>query len=165
MRRLILSLALISISFCVLAQTHASAKNDRQVIQHVKTVLASSFDSRLPRVPVEYFLAYETDGAPVKWIVRGCDGQSTPRNVDALRNAPISVEADFDLNDGEALTVLIRVEESQNEQLPSESLVSLMVIDLTGKVRRIRSFVDLPMELHKAFPSRTPKDLLCPRDG
>ena len=128
MRRLILSLALISISFCVLAQT-------------------------------------QTDGAPVKWIVRGCDRQSTARNADALRNSPISVEADFSLNDGEALTVLIRVEESQNEQLPSESLVTLMVIDLTGKVRRIPGFVDLPMELHRAFPSRAPTDLLWPRGG
>jgi hypothetical protein len=142
MRRLILSLALISISFCVLAQTHSSAKNDGRVIQHVKAVWAS-----------------------VKWIIRRCDRQSTDRNADALRNSPTCVEADFDLNDGEAVTVLIRAEESQNEQLPSESLASLMVSDLTGKVRRIRSFVDLPMELHRAFPSRTPKDLLCPRDG
>jgi hypothetical protein len=77
---------------------------------------------------------------------------------------PTCVEVYFDRNDGEALTVLIRVEESQNEQLPSESLVSLMVIDLTGKIRRIRSFVDLAMELHRAFPSRTRKDLLRPRD-
>ena len=116
-------------------------------------------------MPLEYFLAYETDGAPVKWIIRGCDGQSTEGNADALRNSSTCLEADFDLNDGEALTVLIHVEESQNEQLPSESLVSSTVIGLTRKVRRIRRFVDLPMELHRAFPSRTPKDLLPPRDG
>ena len=91
--------------------------------------------------------------------------QAIYRNADALRNSPTCVEADFDLNDGEALTVLIRVRESQKEQLPRESLVNLMVIDLTGTVRRIRSFVDLPMELHRAFPSKIPKDLLRPRDG
>jgi len=123
----------------------------------VKTALASSFESRLPR--------YETDGVPVKWIIPGCDGQSTDRRVSARRNSPICEEADFDLSDGETLTVLIRVEESQNEQLPSESLVSLMAIDLTGKVCRIRSFVDLPMESHRAFPSRAHKDLVRPRDG
>jgi hypothetical protein len=151
-----------NISVCVLAQSHSSAKNDGRVIQHLKTSLVSLFDSRLPRVPLEYFLAYETDGAPVKWIIPGSDRQSTDRNADRLRNSPTCVEADFDLNDGEAVTVLIRVEESQKEQLPSESLVSLMIIDLTEKVRRIRRFVDLPMELHRAFPSRSQEDPLRP---
>jgi hypothetical protein len=162
MRRTILSLTLISLSLCALAQTPSLSKNDEQTIQHVKSLLASSFDSRLPRVSLEYFLAYETDGAPAKWIIGGCSRQSTDNSDGVGHNRPICVQADFDLNDGGALTILIRVEESQNWKLADASLMTLTVTKSTGNFRQIRSLGDLPMELHRAFPSKIPKDLPPP---
>lgn len=155
MRRLIISLALIGFSLCALGQTRSSTKNEEAVIQHVKNLLASSFDTRLPRVSLEYFLAYETDGAPAKWIVTECEEHA------AKRNSPTCVQADFDLNNGSGLTILIRVEGSRSQNSTDSSVVSLSVTGLTGNVRQIRSLGDLPMELHR-MPSRTPKDLPLP---
>lgn len=127
----------------------------------MKNLMAFTFDSRLPRVSLEYFLTYETEGASAKWIIRGCDGLSTDRNADPRRNSPICVQADFALNDGGALAILIRVEKSPNENFGDPHLVSLTVTKSTGKVRQIRSLCDLPMELHR-WPSRTPRDLPLP---
>jgi hypothetical protein len=161
MRGTFFSLVLASLSLCALAQTGPSAKSEVAVIQHVKDLLASSFDSRLPRVSLEYFLDYETDGAPAKWILTECEKPSANRDVAPRRNSPKCIRADFDLSDGGALTILIRVRESQNPQSSSESLVNLTITDATGKVRQISSLGDLPMELHR-WPSRIPKDVPPP---
>lgn len=161
MSRPFFSFAIMGISLCALAQTRSSAKTEATVIQHVKNVSASSFDSRLPRVSLEYFLAYETNGAPEKWVLTECEKQSTNGDVAPRRNSRNCIQADFDLTDGGALTLLIRVRETLNEQFSSESLVSLTVIDTTGRVRQIHSLGDLPMELHR-WPSRIPKELPPP---
>lgn len=161
MRRPFFSFAIVGISLCALAQTRSSAKTEATAIQHLKNLSASSFDSRLPRVSLEYFLAYETNDAPAKWALTECEKQSTDGNVAQRHNSPHCIQADFDLNDGGALTIVIRVEESQNEQFSNGFLVGLTVLDVTGKVRQIRSLGDLPMELHR-LPSRTPKDLPLP---
>jgi hypothetical protein len=162
MRPLIFSLAVISLSLCAVGQARSSSNNDGVVIQQVKNLFASSFDSRLPRVSLEYFLAYETDGAASRWVISECEKQSANRSADPRRNSSLCVRANFDLNSGGALTILIRVEKSQNEQFCRESVVSLAVTELTGTVRQIRSLSDLPMELHSVFPSKPPNDLPLP---
>jgi hypothetical protein len=69
---------------------------------------------------------------------------------------------DFDLDDGAALTILIRVEASQNGKLWEASPANLSITESTGNIRQIRRLADLPMELHW-WPSKTPpKDLPLP---
>lgn len=161
MKRPIFSLALMSLSLCALAQPRPSAKSEEAAVQYVKNVLASRFDNRLPRISLEYFLAYETNGASAKWTVSECEKPSTGASVDPPRNSPICVRADFDLKSGDALTILI----SADQQFRRESVVRLTLTELTGNVRRIRSLGDLPMELHREPPGRplkTPRDLPLP---
>ena len=160
MREAMFSLALISLSLCAPAQT-PSANVDAKLIQYVKNLLASSFDTRLPRVSLEYFLAYETGDASAKWTITECKEHSAGGSADAKRNSPTCVQADFDLNNGSGLTILIRVERSRSQKSTDSSVVSLSVTGLTGNVRQIRSLGGLPMELHRV-PSRTPKDLPLP---
>ena len=162
MRRLIFALALLSFPLCASAQTGSSTKNEAAVIQHVKNLSASSFDARLPLVSLAYFLAYETEDAPARWTTTRCKEQhSAGESVDAKRNTSNCVQADFDLNNGSALTILIRVEESQSHKFSDSSVVSLSITELTGANRQIRSLGDLPMELHR-WPAKAPKDLPAP---
>jgi hypothetical protein len=161
MRRPFFSLTLVSLSLCAFTQPRPPSKNDGAVIQYVKNLSAASFDSRLPRVSLEYFLEYETEGAPAKWTIGGCGEPSTSRNADPGLNSPICVHADFDLDNGSTLTILIQVEGSQRQKSPDSFVVSLSITELTGSVRQIRSLGDLPMELHR-WPAKTPKDLPAP---
>lgn len=156
--RTTLILALLSLSICALAQTSLPKNNQVHVVQYVKSLSASSFDSRLPRISLDYFLAYETKDAHAEWIVTRCDEHAAgPKH-----NSPICVQADFDLNSGGLLTILIRVDEPQDEQLRSESLVRLEVTEASGHVRQIRNLIDLPMELHRIRPSTPLKDMPLP---
>jgi len=156
MRRLIFSLAVVNLSLCALAQPPSPTKGDGTAIHNAKSILASSFDSRLPRVSLEYFLEYETDGAPAKWIVTECKEHAVKRSSSTC------VQADFDLNNGAALTILIRLDGPQNQKFQYPSVVSLSVTELDGNVRQIRSLADLPMELHRWPSGRSPADLAPP---
>lgn len=160
MKETFFSLALISFSLFASAQTPSSANHEGDVIQRAKNLLASSFDGRLPRVSLEYFLAYETDDAPAKWNITECKDRSAGGNAGPKRNSPTCIQADFDLNNGSALTILIGVEGTQDEKFSDAFIVSVSVTELTGSVRQFRSLGDLPMELHR-WP-RTPKDLPPP---
>jgi hypothetical protein len=98
------SLAVIGFSLCALGQTCPSEKRDDAAIQHVKNLLAFSLDSRLPRVSLEYFLAYETDGAPARWTMTQCGKQFADGSIARGRIPSICVQADFDLDRGGMVT-------------------------------------------------------------
>ena len=110
---------------------------------------------------LEYFFAYETGGAPAQWTITDCEKRSTDGSVEQRPNYRTCVQADFELNHGGALTVLVRVEGSKNGRSRGGSIVQLTITDLTGSVRQVPSLDDLPKELRR-WPSRTPKDVPLP---
>ncbi len=165
MRRAILSLGFIALSVCALAQSPSSATREKNAVQHAKNLLASSFDSRLPRIPLEYFLDYETDGAPRTWTIAQCDEQSKHPDGESTSGAAVCVRAQYELKSGEYLTVLIKFEETQTGNVVGQQIVKLAVGQMTGHVRPLRNLGDLPMELHRrleSIPSKTPRDLPSP---
>lgn len=165
MRRIIFSLGFIAISICALAQPPSSIASEKNAVQHAKNLLAASLDSRLPRIPLVYFLDYETDGAPRTWMIAPCDKQSKQPDVALTSGAAVCVRAQYELKGGEYLTVLITFEETQTGKLAEQPIVKVMVGQMTGEVRAIRSLGDLPMELHRRLdgaPSKTPRDLPSP---
>ena len=140
------------------AQPRSAPNAQQAVIQHVKNLPAASFDSRLPRVSLEYFLAYETGDELAKWTVTECEKQP---KLNTAPPAPICVQADFDVNGQALVTVLVRTESSLNAQFRANTIVNITFTDQTGSSRRIKNLVDLPMELHRAQP-RIPKELPTP---
>ena len=73
MGRVSLTFFFLVLASC-LAQPQASKKTQEEpVIQRAKTVLASSLDSTLPKVSLEFFLNYESGGADIEWEVTDCD--------------------------------------------------------------------------------------------
>lgn len=166
MRRSIISLGLIALALCAWAQPPSPTINERAAIEQAKNLPASSFDSRLPRVPLEYFLAYEVSGAPGKWMVAECEKQPNNPSVGTKHNSALCVRTEYELKNGDFLTLLIFLGEAQNGEPDGEAIVRLTV---GGHVRQFRSLGDLPMELHRPpykGPSKTPRDLPSPaRDG
>jgi len=162
MRRSIISLGLIVLSLCAFAQPPSIAISEKEAVQHVKNLLASSFDARLPRIPLEYFLAYEVSGVPGKWMVTDCRKQANDVGVGAKDNPAPCVRTEYELKNGDYLTLLIPLGNVQNSESEGEAIVRLTV---GGNVRRIRSLGDLPMELHRPpnkGPSKTPRDMPPP---
>ncbi len=165
MRRAILSLGLMACSLCVLAQPPSSAISEQTVIQHAKNLLTSSLDSRLPRIPLEYFLAYETNGTRGKWVVTECGKLSSNVTVDPKRKDELCVKTDYELKDGDVLTVLIGFDGVKDGQIGDAAILRLTLAELTGIVRPIPSLWDVPLALHRGLsrgPSRTPRDMPPP---
>jgi hypothetical protein len=120
-------------------------------IERVKNVLVSSLDHNLPKVSLEFFLQYETEGAPISWKVTDCGEPSRSRAAERGRAPATCVQADVDLKDNRALTLLISV---GSKTVPSEvpALRSVTITDEDGSVRTVRHLSKLPMELHRPRP-------------
>lgn len=164
MRRAILSLGLMAGSLGVLAQPPSSAISEQTVVQHAKNLLTSSFDSRLPRIPLEYFLAYETSDEHGKWTVTECDKLSNHVDGNSKRKDTRCIGADYELNSGGVLTLLIAFDDVRNGQIGDGSILRLTITE-TGVGRQIRSLGDIPVELHRVpptIPSRMPRDIPPP---
>jgi hypothetical protein len=173
-RPLTSSLAILSLSLCALAQPRSSQNSAQAAIRYVKTLLTSSFDNRLPRIPLEDFLSYETGSVQGKWAIVKCEKRTTPAGDPAYQEFPTCVQADYDVkptehvdtpgrsvSGGGLVTTLISVKTSKNGQFRSGAILNLAFTDATGAVREIRNLVNLPMELHRP-PRRIPKDLPVP---
>ena len=174
MRPATFSLAILSLSLGVSAQPHSSDNSTQAAIRYVKTLSASAFDSRLPRIPLEDFLSYESGSVQGKWAIVECEKRAGPAGDYAKQEFPTRVQAVYDVKPSEHLdtparslsrgglvTVLINVEMSNNAQFRGAAILNLAVTDATGAVHQIRNLADLPMELHRP-PPRTPKDLPVP---
>ena len=71
------------------------------------------------------------------------------------------VEADIDLKDDRAATVLISVGTRKTGLVGVPTVFGVTITDPDGMIRRVRRLSDLPMELHRWLP-KWPKDLPVP---
>jgi hypothetical protein len=157
---MILGICMLALTAGLGAQTQPVDKEDRDRIQHAKSLLVSLFDGALPKVSLEYFLKYESGGAAIHWEATDCGEQGDPE-IDARQEVPMCVEADFDSNH-RSVSVLIAVGTSRNPVSGKPVLFRATITDLGGDTKSIRRFGDLPMELHRPLP-RLPRDLPAPR--
>lgn len=174
MRQATFSLAILSLSLCASAQPRSSDTSTQSAIRYVKTLLTSSFDSRLPRITLEDFLSYETGSARGKWTIVECQKRTASTGDQASQDRPTCVQVDYDvkptenldwhgrsLSGGGLVTILISVKTFKNGQFRGEAILNFAFTDVTGAVHQIRNLFDLPMELHRP-PPRIPRDLPMP---
>ena len=152
MRGVLIALCLLSSG--VLTQSASSEKHDQAIIERTKKLMASSFDSRLPSVPLEYFLNYENSGANIVWEVNDCGGQAARSRTDAGRDFPICVEADFDANHYN-VTLMFAVGTLRTGTSRRATLFSAVASDVGGKTYPMRQLGDLPEVVHHPVPRQT----------
>jgi hypothetical protein len=161
MRRTILSLLFLLLTFCARAQGPSADKTEIGAIQRVKTLPISSLDRSLPKVTLEFFLKYEGEGAPIKWEVNDCGEQTRDTGLDDGRDSARCVQADIGLKDGRAATVLVSVGTFKRGPVDVPNVYSVRVTYPGGTIHRLRRLSDLPVELHRQLP-KGPKDLPAP---
>ena len=103
MRQATFSLAILSLSLCASAQPRSSDTSTQSAIRYVKTLLTSSFDSRLPRITLEDFLSYETGSARGKWTIVECQKRTASTGDQASQDRPTCVQVDYDVKPTENL--------------------------------------------------------------
>jgi hypothetical protein len=160
MRQMILSLWLLLLTVCLWAQPSSAKKTEEAAIRRAKNLMVSSFDRSLPNVSLEFFLRNEGGGAPIKWEVNDCGEQTENPATDRGRDSSMCVEADFDVKDRAAVTVLVSVGTFKGGPSGVPALLRV-TITLSGISRPVRYLGDLPMELHRPAP-RLPRDLPVP---
>ena len=131
-------------------QAATTTKSERSVIEKVKKVSVSEIDRDLPDVSLEFFLKYESEGAPIRWEVNDC-GEQTGASSNA--EVPMCVEADIGVKQGD-LAVVIAVGTYRKGIEGRPKLFSATITDCDGLVRTIRKLGDLPVALHGIRPRR-----------
>ena len=136
-------------------------KTKLAVIRRVKTVEVSSLERGLPKVTLEFFLKYEGEGAPIRWLLSDCDQLNGNRFIDRERDASICVEADIELKGDRSATVVVSVGTLNTGPVGVPTVFRVTVTDPTGMVHDVRRLSDLPLELHRPVP-KSPGDLPLP---
>ena len=142
---------------CLWAQSSPADKAEQSTIAHAKKILVSRIDARLPKVSLEFFLGYESEGAPIRWEVNDCGEQTVNPSEDQGRNFPVCVEADFDVHH-RSVSVVIAVGTSNQEDQGTPGFFSATITDADGTSHSIPRLGDLPAQLRRRFP-RQPRDL------
>ena len=153
-------LGFLLISSLLAARSASPGERDQAIIEHTKSLLASSLDSRLPKVTLQYFLQYESDGASIAWEVNDCGEETGNPASDNGRDFPMCVEIDFDSN-RQAVTIFVAIGTSKKGLSGTPVLFSASVTDSSGAAHPLRRLGDLPRELHRPMP-RQPRDLTGP---
>jgi len=160
MRRTAFTFLVLVLVGCLRTQAQEAKKKEEPAIQRSKTVLASSLDTTLPKVSLEFFLKYESGGAAIEWQVTDCNEPAGRQTKDREGDKPMCVEADFQ-KDQTAVTVMVSVGTFQKGLSGAPSLFSVTVNDPAGRVHSLGRLGDLPKELHR--PTRgMPRDLPMP---
>jgi hypothetical protein len=157
---MILTLWLLLLTVCVWAQPSSAKKTEKAAIRRAKNLMVSSFDRSLPNVSLEFFLRNEGGGAPIKWEVNDCGEQTENPATDRGRDSSMCVEADFDVRERAAVTVLVSVGTFKGGPSGVPALLRV-TITLSGISRPVLHLGDLPMELHRPA-LRLPRDLPVP---
>ena len=163
MQKIILGFSLLLLVSALYAQSSPEEKKEKETIQHAKGLLVSTLDRSLPKVSLEYFLKYESAGAPIHWEVNDCGEQTGDPAVDKDRDLPTCVEADFDV-DHRAITIFIAVGTLNEGISGAPALFSATVAEPDGKVKSLRQLGELPKELHRPWP-KSPRDVPDPAGG
>lgn len=156
MERAVLFLTLL-LSSCVWAQSSPADKAEQSTIAQAKKIQVSSIDARLPKVSLEFFLSYESEGSPITWEVNDCGEQSGNPSVDQGRNFPTCVEADFDVHH-RSVSIVIAVGTSKEGERDTPGFFSGSITDADGTSHAIQRLGDLPARLRRYFP-RQPRIL------
>ena len=160
MRRTILSLSFMMLAASLCAQSSPEDKQEKETIQHAKSLLVSSLDRSLPKISLEYFLRYESGGAAIHWEVNDCGEQTGDPAVDQDRDLPTCVEADFEVNH-RSVTIFIAVGTIKKGISGPPVLFSATITEPGRDVKSLRQLGELPKELHRPLP-RSPRDLPNP---
>ena len=160
MRQMILGLSFLILVGSLYAQPSPEDKQEKETIQHAKSLLVSSLDRSLPKVSLEYFLKYEGGGAAIHWEVNDCGEQTGDPEVDQSRDIPICVEADFEVNH-RSVTIFIAVGTIKTGVSGAPALFSATITEPGRDVKSLRQLGELPKELHRPLP-RSPRDLPNP---
>lgn len=156
---MILSVCFVLVTVLFRAQVPTPDKAQQAAIQRAKKVLASSLDSSLPKVSLEFFLNYEGGGTPIKWAVTHCGEQSGNPSIDHRSDSDRCVEADFE-KDQTDVAVLVSVGTFEKGLSGVPAFFSAAVT-ASGRRVPLRRLGDLPKELHR--PARgMPRDLPTP---
>ena len=150
MRRTVFYLPLLLTS-CLWAQSSPADEAEQSTIAHAKKILVSKIDARLPKVSLEFFLNYESEGAPIHWEVNDCGEQTGNPAVDQGRNFPVCVEAAFDVHH-RSVSIMIAVGTLDQKDRGTPGFFSGAITDPGGTRHSIRQLGDLPAQLHRPFP-------------
>lgn len=142
------------------AQSSPVNKTDKVAIERAKAMMVSSLDRGLPKVTLEYFLRYESNGAAIHWEVNDCSEQTGNPAADRRRNFPVCVEADFDVQ-RRTISVVVSVGIVSKGTTGTPALLRVTVTDTNGPVRSIKQLGSLPAELRRPLP-HLPLDLQPP---
>jgi hypothetical protein len=134
------------------------ANTEKAASKGVRNRLVSSFGRSLPNVTPDYSLKYEAEGGTRAIGTNDCGEQSVNPTVDLKRDFPICVQADVDLKEHSALTVLVSVRTFRKRVFGAPALSSVIITEINRTVRSLRCLGDLPMELRRP-PAKPPKDL------
>jgi hypothetical protein len=153
---MILSLWFVMLGTFLRAQAPSPNKAERAAIQRAKNTLVSSFDASLPKVSLEFFLNYESGGAPIRWKLTDCIEQTGNPSIDHRGDADSCVEADFEK---EQIDVAVLVSVGSFEKgSGAPGFFSASVTQPNGRRLPLGRLGDLPKELHR--PTRgMPRDL------
>jgi len=155
MRRTVLYLPLLLTS-CLRAQSSPADKAEQSIIADAKKIQVSKIDARLPKVSLDFFLNYESEGAPIHWEVNDCGEQTGNPSLDQGRNFPVCVETDFDVHQ-RSVSVLIAVGTANQGDHGTPGFFSGTITN-PGGILSIRKLGDLPAQLRRPFP-RQPREL------
>lgn len=158
--RMICTIGLLLQAGTLWAQSPPTDPTEKAAIDHAKTILVSSLDRSLPKITLEYFLQYESKGAPIHWEVNDCGEQTGDPATDPGRDFPMCVQADFDVQH-RAVSVMIAVGTSRKGVSGPPQVFSVTVTAMGGAVHSVKRLGSLPAELHLPLPS-SPRDLLPP---
>jgi hypothetical protein len=160
-RRTILNLVLLLLSFGARAQRPPADKTQADAIQRVKSLPISSLERNLPKVTLEFFLSYEGGGAPIQWRVNDCREHVPDKTTDQGRESATCVQADIDLKDGRAVNVMVSVGTLDGGPVGVPTIYGVRVTDRIGTIHRLDRLSDLPVELHRPLP-KGPRDFPRP---
>lgn len=155
------SLIFALLSCSLWAQHPYADQTEEATIGRVKTLQASSLDRNLPNVTLEFFLKYEGEGAPIKWLMSNCDQAKGNAAADSERDPTICVEAEVDLKNGRSARVVVSLGKVTKRPAGVPTVFRVTVADQSGSTHDVRRLSDLPMELHRPLP-RGPRDLPVP---
>ena len=164
MRRTILSLTFLLLTFGLWAQGSSANEMEGGAIQRVKALPVSSLDRNLPKVTLEFFLKYEGGGEPIKWHVNECNEHTKDMVVDHKHDTAMCVVAEINLKDERAATILVSVGTFKRGPVDVPIVYGVRVNYPFGATHSLLRLSDLPAELHRPLP-KGPKDLPPPVSG
>jgi hypothetical protein len=163
MKRIMVAASWLLIAGLACAQTPPLSKRDKQAIEQAKNVLVSTFDKRLPKVTLEYFLKSESDNGRIAWEVNDCGEQTGNPAIDRGRDLPLCAQATVSGPNLRLIIVVLAVGTFHKGVTGTPELSSVTVTDETGQDHAVRLF-DVPAEMHRGRPKtrRVPRDLPPP---